>query len=288
METAVITTGGLGTRLLTCTKNNPKTMLPLYKKSIDQNPDPLLRPLIEIIFNNLYDHGFRRFCFIVGEKTKESIINHLMPDIKYLSLLKKRNNDVDKRFIKTLNQLYRKFKNCEISWISQNTPMGFGHALLSSAKFVGRENFLLQAGDSFFPNYDFLQEYITYFQKSKNAYGSLLLQRKRNLSDFGVAKVRRLKNESIVLNVEEKPKKPKGNMAILPIYLFRKEIFEALKETQKGHNNELQVTDAIKTMLKKKRKVIVCNFGNNKWFDIGTPHRYFQALKYSYNTALKL
>ena len=52
METAVITTGGLGTRLLTATKVNPKTMLPLYVKSTDNNPNPFLQPLIEIIFSN--------------------------------------------------------------------------------------------------------------------------------------------------------------------------------------------------------------------------------------------
>ena len=54
METAVITTGGLGTRLLTYTKTNPKTMLPVYEKSRDGNIEPSLRPLIEFIFENLY------------------------------------------------------------------------------------------------------------------------------------------------------------------------------------------------------------------------------------------
>ena len=80
MKTAVITTGGLGTRLLTVTKASPKTLLPLYDRSFDRNVEPLLRPLIEIIFENLYDNGFRRFCFIVGTKNKKSILNHMVPD----------------------------------------------------------------------------------------------------------------------------------------------------------------------------------------------------------------
>ena len=50
MKTAVITTAGLGTRLLTTTKASPKTLLPLYDRSFDRNTEPLLRPLIEIIF----------------------------------------------------------------------------------------------------------------------------------------------------------------------------------------------------------------------------------------------
>ena len=71
MKTAVITTAGLGTRLLTTTKASPKTLLPLYDRSFDRNAEPLLRPLIEIIFENLYNNGFRRFCFIVGTKKQE-------------------------------------------------------------------------------------------------------------------------------------------------------------------------------------------------------------------------
>jgi len=114
MKTAVITTGGLGTRLLTCTKSNPKAMLPLYSKSFDNNPEPLLRPLIETIFENLYDFGLRRFCFIVGAKTKSSIINHLSPDQKFIELLQKRDTLVDKRFVKILNRIYKKFNNSEI------------------------------------------------------------------------------------------------------------------------------------------------------------------------------
>ena len=90
MKTAVITTGGLGTRLLTTTKESPKTMLPLYDKSYDGG-DPMLRPLIELIFNNLYNCGFRKFCIIVGSKTKSSILHHMSIDELFIDLLKKRN-----------------------------------------------------------------------------------------------------------------------------------------------------------------------------------------------------
>ena len=107
MNTAVITTGGLGTRLLTYTKTNPKTMLPIYERSRDKIKDPLLRPLLEIIFENLYDQKFRRFCFVIGKKTQDSIKNHLLPDLKYIELLEKRNSIQDKRFIKTINRNYK-------------------------------------------------------------------------------------------------------------------------------------------------------------------------------------
>ena len=174
MNTAVITTGGLGTRLLTSTKGNPKTMLPLFSR--ENSTEILLKPLIELIFENLYDFGFRKFCIIVGSKTKKSILNHMTPDESFIELLKKRNNSHDKKFIRTLSLLYKKINNCKIHYISQSTPMGFGHALLSAKKFVGSENFLLHAGDAYFPTYDFLPNFINTFQKESDSKCTILLQ----------------------------------------------------------------------------------------------------------------
>jgi len=191
MKTAVITTAGLGTRLLTTTKASPKTLLPLYDRSFDGNKEPLLRPLIEIIFENLYDNGFRRFCFIVGTKNKKSILNHMVPDQEYIKLLKKRNNLFDKRFVNALQKFYKKFEKCEIKWISQNSPMGFGHALLASKKFVGNDPFLLHTGDAYFPDYSFLTDFIKSSQYDKKTTTTLLLQYKKSLKGFGIAQTKK-------------------------------------------------------------------------------------------------
>lgn len=286
METAVITTGGLGTRLLTFTKTNPKTMLPVYEKDREGNTEPSLRPLIEYIFENLYDQKFRRFCFVVGKKTQKNIQSHLTPDSKYIELLEKRNNELDKRFIKTLNRIYKKINNCEISWITQNTPMGFGHALLSSKKFVKNKPFLLHTGDAYFPDYQFIFKMINDHNKTNDVKATVLLQKMQNLKGLGVAQV--IKNKDIlnIVDVEEKPKKPKSNYAILPVYIFESEIFKALKNTVQGYNNELQVTDAIKTILKQKQSVIGFN-NKQKWYDIGSPKNYLDSLNYSYKKSIK-
>ena len=281
VKTAVITTGGLGTRLLTYTKSNPKTMLPLYEKSRDTYGEPVLRPLIEIIFENLYDRGFRRFCFIIGKKTQKPIKDHLTPDSAYIKLLRERNKIEDRRFIKTLTRIYGKINNCQVMWITQSTPMGFGHALLSAQKFVGNDTFLLHAGDAYFPNYDFLIKSIKKFGSNDNADGLLLLQHKKQVHGYGLAKVK----NNCVIDVQEKPKKPTSNLVILPVYVFKPSIFNALRNTDKGHNCELQVTDAVKTLIKWDRKVISVNFGNKPWFDIGSPENYFRSLSYSYDKA---
>ena len=280
MKTAVITTGGLGTRIATITKSCPKTMLPVYAKSEYDN-DYLLKPIIEIIFENLYDYGFRRFCIIVSSNYKSVIKNHLTHDLSFIKLLSKRNHYHDKRFGKTLSRLSKKIEKCEVHWINQNTPMGFGHALLSAKKFVRNDDFLLHAGDAYFPDYTFLPKLTDLFQKNPDVACGLLLESKKLLEGYGIAEVSKKNSENIVIGVEEKPKKPKSNLVILPMYIFKSNIFDALQETSNGYNKELQVTDAIGVLINKNEKVVALKM-KQKWFDIGTPQRYFNALNYSY------
>ena len=108
----------------------------------------------------------------------------------------------------------------------------------------------------------------------------------QNLKGLGIAQV--IKNNNIlnIIDVEEKPKKPKSIYAILPVYIFESEIFKALKNTFQGYNNELQVTDAIKTILKQKQSVIGFN-NKQKWYDIGSPKNYVDSVNYSYKKSIK-
>jgi UTP--glucose-1-phosphate uridylyltransferase len=88
--------------------------------------------------------------------------------------------------------------------------------------------------------------------------------------------------KNLIIDVEEKPKKPKSNLAILPLYIFEPKIFDALKNTSRGHSGELQVTDAIKTLINLNESVIGFNYGTKRWYDIGSPDNYFKSLSYSY------
>jgi len=280
LKTAVITTGGMGTRIATITKSYPKTMLPLYTKS-NIDDDYILKPIVEIIFENLFNNGFRKFCIIVSSTYKSTIKNHLTQDSAFIELLSKRSHYHDQRFAKTLSKLYKKIEKCEIHWIKQDTPLGFGHALLSSKKFVGNNDFLLHAGDTYFSNYDFLPKLVDLFKKDSKSICSLLLESKKILDGYGVAEVNRKNKQNIVFGVEEKPKIPKSNLAILPVYIFKPNIFDALKKTNRGYNKELQVTDAIATLINWNEKVTALKM-RDEWFDIGTPQRYMNALNYSY------
>ena len=67
---AVLTVAGLGTRLLPLTKELPKEMLPIFVKTRDEQL--IMKPILQVIFESLYDYNIRDFCFIVG-KTKRSV-----------------------------------------------------------------------------------------------------------------------------------------------------------------------------------------------------------------------
>ena len=87
LRKAVITAAGLGTRLLSATKEMPKEMLPLF--STDANNKIMLKPVLQLIFEQLYDAGFREFCFVVG-RGKRSVEDHFTPDHSSVELLRKK------------------------------------------------------------------------------------------------------------------------------------------------------------------------------------------------------
>ena len=87
----ILTVGGLGTRLLPLTKEIPKEMLPIYARS--SNGDLILKPILQVIFESLFDFKVRDFCFVVG-RTKRAVEDHFTPNYDLVELLKneRRNN----------------------------------------------------------------------------------------------------------------------------------------------------------------------------------------------------
>ena len=80
---AVIPVAGLGTRLLTATKVQPKEMLPVFAK---EGGELCIKPLVQLVFEQLFDFGIREFCFVVG-RGKRAIEDHFTPDSDYLKRL---------------------------------------------------------------------------------------------------------------------------------------------------------------------------------------------------------
>ena len=100
---AVILAAGLGTRLVPYSKEMPKEMLPIFQK---ENGETVLKPIIQVVFEQLFDAGIREFCFIVG-RTKRAIEDHFTPDWDYVDLLLQKNKEFQARM---LENFYRKIE----------------------------------------------------------------------------------------------------------------------------------------------------------------------------------
>ena len=277
IDTVIIPAAGLGTRLFTVTKETPKEMIPLFYKTNDGSI--FLKPLLEIIFENLFDAGFRNFCFIVG-RGKESIENHFSPHYDFLDLLEKKK---EKNYSKILSSFYKKIEKSSIVWIRQHVQKGIGPATLLAKNFVNEKPFLFHAGDLYIPNKKYLSDLInvhTEFQPS----ATIGLKKVKNPTRYGVATIKKNKGYFQIINAIEKPKNPPTNYALTGVNIFEPEIFSAIEKTKSGVNGEIQLTDSIQTMIKSKRQVYASIMRkNDQCIDIGVPETYHEALNYSYN-----
>jgi UTP--glucose-1-phosphate uridylyltransferase len=80
----IVPAAGLGTRLFPATKEQPKEMLPIFSSSA--NGDTLVKPVLQVVFEQLYDAGLREFCYVVG-RGKRGIEDHFTPDLNCIRTL---------------------------------------------------------------------------------------------------------------------------------------------------------------------------------------------------------
>ena len=271
----IITAAGLGTRLLPLTKVVPKEMLPIYDQGIKN--DLILKPILQVIFESLYDYRKRDFCFIVG-KTKRAVEDHFTPDEKIIENLRKEKKN---GLAKELADFDKKLKNSNIVFKTQPIPIGFGDAIELGKSFVGKESFLLHAGDDIVvsKNNNHLKKLDENFKKY-NADMAFLLEEVDNPRQYGVVEGIKINSNVIeIKKIKEKPKNPKSNYAIIAIYLFKPKIFQYLEQAKKNGYKEKQLDYAFQLALKNNEKIIgVILEKNEKRLDIGTPRTYTKIL----------
>jgi UTP--glucose-1-phosphate uridylyltransferase len=274
---AVIAAGGLGTRLLPATKEQPKEMLPVFANS----GGPIcLKPMIQLVFEQLHDFGVRQFLFVVG-RDKRAIEDHFTPNYYFLERLRSKGKTFQAR---QLEEFHSKVTSSQIEWISQFEPLGFGHAVLLAREYARGEPFLLHAGDScvISDGNNHLRRLAEMHQAS-NAEAVLTLEVVDDPRQYGVAEVAHDGLGTIVRSVVEKPERPKTKLAIVPIYIFDSLIFRALETVGPGKGDEIQLTDGIQKLIECGSKTRAVELGSGELkLDIGTPKSYWEALKLSY------
>lgn len=276
LKKAVIPAAGLGTRLLPITKELPKEMLPIV--ALMKNGQPCLKPMLQTIFEQLYDSGFREFAFIVG-RGKRAIEDHFSPDENFIQNLEDKNKE---DLACELEGFYSKINNSTLVFINQPKPKGFGDAVNRAAIFTGNENFLMQAGDDLIisKNNNHLKRAVQIFEKY-DADTLFLVEEVQDPRAYGVITGEEVKPGVFqVTNIIEKPRKPPSNLAIIALYIFKPIIYKAISEVQPDKNGEIQLADALKILLEGDCKVYGLKLNPaEKRVDIGTAESYLAMLK---------
>jgi glucose-1-phosphate thymidylyltransferase len=130
----------------------------------------------------------------------------------------------------------------KVDYIQQEAPLGLAHAVKVSRDYMQGEPFVMYLGDNLLSGgiKDFVDEF------KKGDYDSqILLAKVKNPADFGVAEL----DGDRVVGLEEKPKKPKSDYALVGVYMFTSRIFEAVEKIEPSWRGELEITDAIQYLI---------------------------------------
>ncbi len=236
LKKVVFPVAGLGSRFLPATKSIPKEMLPIADK-----------PLIQYAVEEAIDAGFTDLIFITS-KTKGAIKEHfdisLDVSISNLSAQKK-------KLLDEMNQIIPSGISC--TYITQEEPLGLGHAILQAKIAVGHDPFaVVLADDLIEAKKGVLKQMV---EKYEDISSSIIAVQKINMSasiHYGMISTDDNKDNMRQLNgIVEKPlpKNSPSDLAVVGRYIFANKIFEFLENTSFGAGNEIQLTDGIKSML---------------------------------------
>ncbi|MHC1578892.1 MAG: glucose-1-phosphate thymidylyltransferase [Dehalococcoidia bacterium] len=168
----------------------------------------------------------------------------------------------------------------QITFIVQPQPLGLAHAVQVAQGFLGDSPFLMLLGDNLIQ--EGVKGFVDGFQVADSD-ASILLKEVSDPTAFGVAE---LDSSGRVVQVVEKPKKPKSNLAVIGIYLFTAEIHKAIARIQPSWRGELEITDAIQTLLEMGKRVR-SHVVHGWWLDIASNEGLIEANRIVLDAFLK-
>ena len=160
----------------------------------------------------------------------------------------------------------------KIYYKEQINPNGLPEAFLIGEKFIAKDNIALILGDNFFYGQNLTEKLIKSVKLKKGA--SVFLHPVKNPSLYGVATIN--KNNKII-NITEKPKKTKSNLAITGLYFFDNNVISLSKKLKPSKRGELEITDLLNTYLKKNKLKAEFLGRGGSWLDAGNIADYYDA-----------
>ena len=263
---AVVPVAGIGSRLLPATKSQPKEMLPVGRK-----------PVVQYVVEELTRVGLNQILFITGSG-KASIENHFDLNNELIQNLRETGKE------ELLSELSFERTAARYYFTRQRQLLGLGHAVLCAKNFVGEKAFVVALGDSIIGMHaksDIVKRMKNLFLE-KEAAAVIAFEEVPHTEVFryGIAAPRQ---DGEIFELEDVVEKPSvdtapSNLAIAARYVFSPTIFNALEQTSFGTGNEIQLTDAIRRLIREGHKVYgVLLQPDEKRFDIGNFDSYFRA-----------
>ncbi|MGH9327696.1 MAG: UTP--glucose-1-phosphate uridylyltransferase GalU [Terriglobia bacterium] len=237
---AVLPVAGLGTRFLPATKAQPKEMLPIVDK-----------PLVQYGVEEVAASGIPLTIFVTG-RGKNTIEDHFDVSFELEHMLAGRGKEQLLEMVRSISRL------AEINYVRQKRPLGLGHAILVAKNLVGEEPFaVLLSDDIIDAQVPCLKQMIEVFLRYKGSVVAIQKVDREAVSSYGVIKGSPVAGENNrlfgVTDMVEKPepREAPSNLAIIGRYILTPAIFKELASTQRGAGSEIQLTDALRRLLKK-------------------------------------
>jgi UTP--glucose-1-phosphate uridylyltransferase len=266
IDIAVIPVAGLGTRLLPATKSQPKEMLPVGRK-----------PVVQYVVEELTRVGITRVLFVTGPG-KASIENHFDRNAELVQTLRESGKE------ELLAALEFERSTVQYFYTRQRELLGLGHAVSCARSFVGNQPFVVALGDSIIGMHaesDVVQR-MTRCYHERDAAAVIAFEEVPHdeVSRYGIAKP---KQDDDLFEIEDLVEKPSpreapSNLAIAARYVLSPAIFDALARTRRGKGGEIQLTDAIRAVIRNGGRAYGVRLRpDERRYDIGNFEAYFEA-----------
>jgi UTP--glucose-1-phosphate uridylyltransferase len=266
IKKAVIPAAGLGTRFLPVTKAMPKEMLPI----IDT-------PAIHFVVKEAVESGLDDIIIITG-RGKRAVEDYFDESPELEMHLKKGKKDDLLKMVQEISSM------ANVHYIRQKEPKGLPDAIHAAEKHVGSEPFAVLLGDDIIlSETPCMKQLIDVHMTYHSSVIAVQDVPREKISRYGAVKATKVSSTQandlyLVDHIVEKPKSEEApsTLAAIGRYVFTPEIFDCIKHTTPGVNNELQIADSI-NLLRKSQQVYACAFKGRR-YDIGDKLGYVQSI----------
>lgn len=259
---AVIPAAGLGTRFLPFSKAVPKEMLPVVD-----------RPVIQYVIEEAVDAGIEDIL-IITSRHKKVLEDHFdrLPELE--DQLEAKGKSAEAAQVRDL------FSLAQIHFVRQGEALGLGHAIGVAENHVGDEPFVVLLGDDIMtPEAGVLKGMIDAYNDHGSSVVALMEVPKEDISSYGCAAATDLGDRLVQVDgLVEKPapEVAPSNLAIMGRYLFTPTIFSEIAKTEPGVGGEIQITDAMASLLARER-MLGFTFSEGR-YDTGKKSDYLRAV----------